>query len=1745
VADFATLGLTVDATGAITGVNRLIREIGKLAREAGVAERGLEQLAEKFTKRTPDRPVTYQNLVKVIRDLIAAQRDLGASMNRDVSRETAAYAEDYTRALRAQSEAAKAARRAQEQLGASMNRDVSRETAAYIEDNARALRAQAEAAKAARRAQEQLGAAVTRDINREVAAYAEDNARALRAQADAARAARRAQEQLGAELSRQKNVMQGGGGLYRAAQREDYQRSPEGRAATDKEAVESGKALARANALRAQSYREEKMALAGLTSEQIKNTEATRAQARAAAEASRSMNLLVGALAKVGLTLSIGQMIGVAKETLMLAARYETLGVVVGVVGRNLGKTRTEMDGYVEALQRGNITMVGSREELARMAAANLDIAQAAQISRVAQNAAVIAGINSSEAFERIITGITTQQPRVLRTLGIYVNFEAAQERYAKATGKRMEQLTAAERTQVNMNTALAGGAQVAGVYEAAMDTAGKQITSFVRYVQDLKTKVGEVFQPAFTVAVFSAARAFEWAGEHARGLGYVLGGVLTAALLSGTVALGAMIAASTIATAGLLAFGAAFIPISAAVAIVGSLASVWYKLFSGIPEKEAARKKTLDDMNDGVARYRRSLGFLAVDELKAAKALAQRAQVAAATQVIVAQDNLAVVSSDRNARPDEHQSKAERVARAREALAAANMLLADSSLRLGAAEEVLDTKSAEIAAASDKKTTGQKAYAKALRDANEELALQNRISALGTTQSVVAKREMEDAADLVKLNADVIEINERFAGFDTAKLVDIRKKTYEVTESNKAATRAQEDWLATLEVGTARWEQEQTTKETRAKLDDEEHQRQLGLADAYEDKMRAIQATLDAQKQDIGIASARSKTQEKELGYLKLLKEKTKEYLEATRVGAVAQPLVAKQLAEEFVNNQKAIDALASKTEAWKDALKDMLSIVQSLGRAFGEVGKRIAAAVTGAVQLYQILQKQAQAQAAATAAKMAAAANPKDAALGAASKAASSAATASTLSAGLGFFAAAGSVMGGYLSSVRASSAAAREAAQALKALGQAARARASEYAQTAQNASASPLESTLVDLRNEFAGIIKALVAAGGKNPFATGGRTAVTTKPTAQDFIDAYAAYEKLIAAAKRAAEFADKQAQQELSAREAAAAGNTALAEEIRQQIADEKELEDARLAGADATRLLRIATIQQAEADARRTKKAEEERRNIFDLDNDRLAFTDTRGANQAKFDESLYRRWNDAIARNASSTELAAIAAYNLAAAADYAAQLLEQDTRTREGLLARAMEASGDTQGASDAAFFAKQRQELADAVREGMSEGNLALLRFTQFAERSQREMLRAIEEGTAAINKQRDLDLAASQDIIDAIEETSAREIAALDKQIEDEKAMAVATARRFDEQIKSIRDATKAQLKAIDAQIKSAQEALQAAQDTVSALEEVVQTNEAVVKALTDFTQSLKLGDYSTLSPEKKLLEARSQFETMAAAAAGGDATAAQELPGAAQALLEASRAYNASNSGYVADYNRVQEVIAAITAQFGATLPIDQQQLETAKASLEAMQQSIDALNEQKTAIQEAAEAQIEALELQKDAAAEQSRATIEKLEKIREEVRDRAAEAIEKERERMEQINKRADDEIARLKLVEEEAHRQRVQSNDYWRTFLGLKPQGWTKVDGPTVQTSETAAAEEAEWRDAQLKETQRTNELLIEKLDVMAARLERLSTMTVVASESEVESVNRVESAVRNLTTVTRDVGQATAARINSRR
>lgn len=243
------------------------------------------------------------------------------------------------------------------------------------------------------------------------------------------------------------------------------------------------------------------------------------ANATAAAGATSKLNanfvtsIVKGNLAAQAISRIAAAVKEAAISTPIYAARTQTLGVVIDQLSKanNLGVGAVQAQ--TEAIKKQGISIQHSREVVAKMIFAQLDLAKSTRLARLAQDAAVISGKNSSDALASIVHGIVTRQVEILRTSGIIVTFE---DEFVKAARNIGRALTAQEKTQIAFDIVLERGSVIAGSYEAAMSTVHKRMTSLPRLFQDAKGAVGEHFIPVLGRTVLLLEDLAKWTEKNA-----------------------------------------------------------------------------------------------------------------------------------------------------------------------------------------------------------------------------------------------------------------------------------------------------------------------------------------------------------------------------------------------------------------------------------------------------------------------------------------------------------------------------------------------------------------------------------------------------------------------------------------------------------------------------------------------------------------------------------------------------------------------------------------------------------------------------------------------------------------------------------------------------------------------------------------------------------------------------------------------------------------------------------------------------------------------------------------------------------------------------------------------------------------------------------------------------------------------------------------------------------------------------
>lgn len=199
------------------------------------------------------------------------------------------------------------------------------------------------------------------------------------------------------------------------------------------------------------------------------------------------------------------------KDFVSTAARTETLGVAMNSVARASGYATDVLNEHKKAVMDMGIAEQESMQILTRFMQAQLDTADASKLARVAQDAAVIANMNSSEAAEQMTEAIAKQRPILLSQFGMTKNLNEIYKEYAATLGKSSTQLDTSEKKQAMLNYILEEGNKIAGTYEASMGAVGKQIGSLPRYWQTLQNVLATPLAlPGLSVAVEAITNALK-----------------------------------------------------------------------------------------------------------------------------------------------------------------------------------------------------------------------------------------------------------------------------------------------------------------------------------------------------------------------------------------------------------------------------------------------------------------------------------------------------------------------------------------------------------------------------------------------------------------------------------------------------------------------------------------------------------------------------------------------------------------------------------------------------------------------------------------------------------------------------------------------------------------------------------------------------------------------------------------------------------------------------------------------------------------------------------------------------------------------------------------------------------------------------------------------------------------------------------------------------------------------------------
>lgn len=204
---------------------------------------------------------------------------------------------------------------------------------------------------------------------------------------------------------------------------------------------------------------------------------------------------LVGAVAGLAVVKFAGDLANAA-------ARVQTLGTVLEVVGTNAGFTKEQLQETDKAVQRLGVSSDTSKKALTTLIQSNLGLERATQLATAAQDISAVSGRSVTDTYQALANTLQFVNARSLRQLGITVNQAAAEQKYALEIGKTTDQFTLQDRRIALLNGTLEEATKLQGAYQRSLNDVGKRLIELPNQVSDLAEALGANLLPAFLVVV-------------------------------------------------------------------------------------------------------------------------------------------------------------------------------------------------------------------------------------------------------------------------------------------------------------------------------------------------------------------------------------------------------------------------------------------------------------------------------------------------------------------------------------------------------------------------------------------------------------------------------------------------------------------------------------------------------------------------------------------------------------------------------------------------------------------------------------------------------------------------------------------------------------------------------------------------------------------------------------------------------------------------------------------------------------------------------------------------------------------------------------------------------------------------------------------------------------------------------------------------------------------------------------------
>lgn len=200
---------------------------------------------------------------------------------------------------------------------------------------------------------------------------------------------------------------------------------------------------------------------------------------------------LVG-MAKAG----VEEFANMLQEAYKVTEAYDKMAATMYIVGQNAGYNSKQMDTFVAGMKAADMSSMGAVQSLTKMAQAQLDLTKSQALATVAADASAVSGQTQAAAMDEIVRSIEVLSPRLLRTMGIYVDMTKEEKKYAEAHNTTVAALDQSTKQQIMLNAILDQGKNIQGAYAAAMQTAAGQEMKQAQLTDEFNLAIGRLVQP-------------------------------------------------------------------------------------------------------------------------------------------------------------------------------------------------------------------------------------------------------------------------------------------------------------------------------------------------------------------------------------------------------------------------------------------------------------------------------------------------------------------------------------------------------------------------------------------------------------------------------------------------------------------------------------------------------------------------------------------------------------------------------------------------------------------------------------------------------------------------------------------------------------------------------------------------------------------------------------------------------------------------------------------------------------------------------------------------------------------------------------------------------------------------------------------------------------------------------------------------------------------------------------------------